>query len=415
MNKALLIIPIIAVAIGVSIAISMSSDPESMPVMDDSDMQTMSGIEGTVNIGMLFPLTGDLASHGEERMMSALLAVDDFNEYLAEKGNTWSLNGIVEDSQTNPVIALEKVTSMKAKGANVVIGPASSTNLRNLMGYATANNMLLISYSSTAPSLAIPGDNVFRTVPDDNNQGPVLANLVASHGVEVIVPVWRGDAWGDGLREATVNAATKAGYIVDEGIRYNPEAPEFSASTSLLAKQVQEYVDQYGVDKVGVVIMSFAEVLQFMQSAAGHDILYDVMWFGSDGSTNEQSLVEDPIGLEFSQAVNFTTVQFAATDTPAKTRVTEHIVSEFGRTPNVYAYGAYDAVWLAGLAMEAAQSANTNDIKENIMAVAENHIGAVGSTKLNEAGDLDSTAYAIWTIRDNKWMIIGNAAELGMQ
>ena len=414
MNKALIIIPIIAVAVGISIAISMSSDPEPMPVMDDSDMQTMSGIDGTVNIGLLFPLTGDLASHGEEERLAAELAVDDFNEYLAEKDSTWSLNGIVDDSQTNPVISLEKVTAMHAKGANVVVGPATSAALRNLAGYTSANNIIMISHGSTAPSLAIPDDNIFRTVPDDNNQGPVLASLVASYGAEVLIPVWRGDAWGDGLSEATARSFAEAGYIVDEGIRYNPEAPEFSASTSLLAEQVQEYVDEYGADKVGILLISFSEVLQFMQSAAGHDVLSDVRWFGSDGSTNEQSIIEDPIGLNFAYETNLTTVQFAASDNPINDRVTEHVRSELGRIPNVYAYSAYDAVWLAGLAMEAAQSADPNDIKANLMSVAENHIGAVGSTKLNEAGDLDSTAYAIWTIQDDQWMIIGNSSELGM-
>lgn len=409
-------------AIGVSVAISMSSDQPMMdmgppemdtPTMTDTPMDAMSSeLDGTINIGLIFPLSGDLVSHGEERRASSLLAVSDFNDYLAEKGQTWQLNGIVEDTQTNPVIALEKVTSIHAKGANVIVGPASSANLRNLMGYAEANDILLISYSSTAPSLAIPGDNVFRTAPDDNNQGPVISNLLVSRGIEVIVPVWRGDAWGDGIQEATAKAFADAGGMVDDGIRYNPESPEFSTSVSLLADKVQSYVDEYGQDKVGVVLMSFAESLQFMQSAATYDILDEVMWFGTDGNTNEQSIVEDPIGLEFAQTVNFTTVQFAAMDTPAKNRVTEHIMSEFGRTPNVYAYGAYDAVWIAGLAMEAAQSSATPDIREQMLTVAESHVGAVGSTKLNEAGDLASTAYAIWNIQDGKWMLTGNAADL---
>ena len=390
------------------LVIGSSSD---MSMMGDS-MMTQSTLEGVVDIGMLFPLSGDLASHGEERRISAELAVDDFNAYLADKGSNWSLNAIVEDSQTSPVIALEKVTAMHAKGAKVVVGPASSSNLRNLSGYATANNMILISYSSTAPSLAIEGDNIFRTAPDDNNQGPVISSLVLSNDIDVLVPVWRGDTWGDGLHEATARAFTEAGGILDDGIRYNPEVAEFASSASLLAEKVEMYSDQYGAENVGVLILSFAEVTLFMQSASSHDVLNTVMWFGSDGSTNEQSLVEDPIGLEFAQSVNFTTVQFAALDTPAKERVTEKIMSEFGRIPNVYAYGSYDAVWLAGLAMEAAGTTDTAAVKANLIPVSENHIGAVGSTKLNAAGDLNSTSYAIWTIQDGKWTILGNAADL---
>ena len=71
-------------------------------------------------------------------------------------------------------------------------------------------------------------------------------------GIEVLVPVWRGDTWGDGLGDAATGSFRDRGGIVGEGIRYNPESPEFSASTSLLAEKVQEYVDEYGADKVAV-------------------------------------------------------------------------------------------------------------------------------------------------------------------
>ncbi len=420
LNKALIAVPIIAVAIIVSIAMSYSADPGSdmqdpvspaqdpvSPAQDPgSQAQEAPALSGDVNLGVLLPLTGDLASHGEEDRMAALLAVDDFNAYLRDNGRDWQFTSTVEDTQTNPVIALEKVTALNAKGINVVVGPATSANIRNIIGYATANNVILISCCSTAPALAIAGDNVFRTVPDDTKQGPAIADLMKSRGVEALIPVWRADAWGDGLRDATVEAFSSSGGVVDDGIRYNPESPEFSASTSLLANQVQQYVDQYGADKVGVLLISFSETLQFMQSASAHDVLDDVRWFGSDANTNEQKIIEDPIGLQFSQAVDFTTVQFAAFDNPVNKRVKDHIVSELGRVPSVYAYTSYDAVWLAGLAIDAAQSTETAQIRENIIPVAADFTGAVGSTKLNPAGDLDSSDYAVWTISDDVWIVI---------
>ena len=400
MRKALIAIPIIAVAIIMSVAMSMSPDSEM-------EMPMEAGFEATVNIGLLLPLSGDLASHGEEEREAALLAVDDFNDYLAEKGSLWSFNAIVEDSETKPVVALEKIQGLHAKNTKIVVGPATSAALRNTMGYASANGIIMISHGSTAPSLAIADDNIFRTVPNDNNQGPAIANLMMSNGIEVLIPVWRGDTWGDGLREATANAFSEAGGVVAEGIRYNPEAPEFSASTSLLATQVQGYVDEYGKDKVGVLIVAFAEVLQFMQSASSHEVLDEVRWFGSDGSTNEQSLVEDPIGLSFALTTNFTTLQFGTTKNTTTEKVTNHIMEEFGRIPNVYAYSAYDAVWLAGLTIDAMQTDDTAIIQENIISVAENHVGAVGSTKLTEQGDLAASDYDIWTIQDEQWLIVG--------
>ena len=45
-----------------------------------------------------------------------------------------------------------------AKGVKIVLGPETSSNLRNIKGYADSNQMLLVSCCSTSPSLAIEGD-----------------------------------------------------------------------------------------------------------------------------------------------------------------------------------------------------------------------------------------------------------------
>ena len=395
MNKTLLV-SLIVIAVIASILLSfIISEPETKT----------SDLPDIVDIGILFPLTGDLASHGEEDRIAALLAIDDFNLYLQENDKSWRINGIVEDTQTSPVIALEKLTSLHAKDVNVIVGPATSSNIRNIIGYATANNIILISCCSTAPSLAIPDDNVYRMVPDDNKQGPAIAELMKSRGIEMIVPVWRADTWGDGLKEATINSFTENNQA-DEGIRYNPESPEFSASTSLLAEKVRGYVEEYGADKVGVLLIGFSESLQFMQSASTHDILNDVSWFGSDANTNEQKIVDDPIGLKFAQDVDFTTLQFAAATNTITDRVENHIKEKLGRSPSVYAYSSYDAVFIAGLAIDTAQSTETDKIKENIISVANNHVGAVGSTALNDAGDLAAEDYAVWAIRDGVWVVL---------
>ena len=152
-------------------------------------------------------------------------------------------------------------------------GPETSSNIRNAKGYADSNNMMLVSCCSSAPVLAIPNDSIFRLVPDYRNQGTTLAKLVQHEGIEVLVPVWRGDTWGDGLSEETTKSFVERGGLTDDGIRYNPESPKFSTSTSLLAEKIRGYVDRYGQDKVGIAFLGFAEVLQFVQSASTHDIL----------------------------------------------------------------------------------------------------------------------------------------------
>ena len=81
------------------------------------------GLTGEVEVGSILPLTGRLSKHGEENWVASVLATEDFNKYLADKGATWTLSATVEDSQTSPTVALEKLQALHAKNIKIVLGP----------------------------------------------------------------------------------------------------------------------------------------------------------------------------------------------------------------------------------------------------------------------------------------------------
>ena len=407
-------IVIVGIVIIIGLGIVIGGSDTEVSESTDSTVQEISELSGVVNIGLILPLSGDLATHGLENLEGSRFGVVEFNKHLEEIGAPWTLKMTTEDSATSPVIALEKLTSLNAKGIKMIVGPETSSNIRNMKGYSDANNMLLVSCCSSAPSLAIPNDSVYRLVPDDSNQGTALSKLIQHEGIQVLVPVWREDTWGVGLSNATTSSFVQRGGIIDEGIPYNPESLEFSASTSLLAEKVQGYVDEYGKDKVGVMFLGFAEILSFMQSASQHEILDDVRWFGPGANTKEHKLIDDPIGLEFSTNVQFTTVQFAAykiTDTGDVNliyeKVQDHLPETLGTAPNSFVLSSYDAVWIIGLSILETQSTDVTKIKAVISDIAENYSGAIGPTILNEAGDLAQANYEVWGIRDGEWKLLG--------
>jgi len=402
-------IGVIIIAIGIAYGV-LGTGTDSAPAENAESptvVEETTGLSGEVTIGLILPLTGDLATHGIENHEGSKYGVVEFNKYLEEIEAPWHLKMVSEDSATSPVIALEKLSALNAKGIGVVVGPETSSNIRNIKGYSDSNNMLLVSCCSSAPALAIPNDSVFRLVPDDSNQGTALSKLIQHEGIEVLVPVWRGDTWGDGLSAAATGSFVDRGGQADEGIRYNPESPEFSASTSLLAETVRGYVDEYGADKVAVLFLGFAEILQFTQSAAEHDILDDVRWFGPGANTKEHKLIEDPIGFEFSTNVQFTTVQFAASKNPTYDKVQAHLTETLGTEPNTFVHSSYDAVWVIGLTMLETQSTDVSTIKAKLPEIAAAYSGSIGPTILNEAGDLAQADYEVWGIRDGAWVLLG--------
>ena len=382
------------------VRVSMEKDTIESPSSGD-----ISGLSGELTIGLILPLTGDLAHKGHENWEGSKFGLEEFNKYLKEIGESWQLKLISEDSATSPVVALEKLTSLKAKGIDIVVGPETSSNIRNIKGYADSNNMVLFSCCSTAPALAIPDDSVYRLVPNDTFQGTALAKKIQHDGIEVFIPIWRGDAWGDGLRESTVKSFKDRGLSTTEGVRYNPESPEFSASVSLLASEVGKKVNEYGKDKVAVGVFGFGETVNIMQSASQHDILDEIRWYGGDSNVKEIAFIEDPIASEFANKVTFSAAQFSIGENDITKKIDAHVLEALGREGYAYINTSYDVVWILGLSILEAKGNNVDDVKEVLPKITDSYSGALDSVRLNEAGDLSGANYGVWSIVDNTWVL----------
>lgn len=359
-----------------------------------------------VKVGSLLPQSGGYSATGEQVDVATALAVDDFNAYLEEMGAGWQFVLTREDSASNPLVSLEKIQAMHADGTNIVFGPAGSERVTKVKGYVDSNNMLVLSCCSTAPSLSIPDDRIFRIVADDFNQGKALGKLLQHNGIEAIVNIQIGDTYGDGLIEATVNDFTARGGVASENkIRYNPDASEYSVSVSALADEVQKYVDMYGADKVGVVAVSFAEIVPILQSASNYPVLNDVRWFGSETVVAQAgSIAGDRIARAVANEVDLVAVQLKL-DTGEKAKQVKKVLSDMFENVDAFGYTGYDAVWLAGLSILKANSADPADIVEVLPDVAADYTGALSSTQLNENGDLATADYEIYEIDGLNWTV----------
>ena len=212
----------------------------------DSMMMMISSI-GTEHVfaGSLLPLTGGYSSVGVQVNAATVLAVEHFNEYLDANDAGWELVLFQENTASNPVIAYEKATALKARGADIIFGPAGSSRVKQVSSYVNDNNMILLSCCSTSTELAVAGDRVFRIVADDANQGKAFGIILANDGIEVAVPMWIGDSYGDSLSAAAISEfEARNGTSDEDGVRYNPDVREFSLEVETLANKVQGYVDE---------------------------------------------------------------------------------------------------------------------------------------------------------------------------
>ena len=173
-------------------------------------------------VGALLPLSSDYAGGGKASRVALEVAAADINDHFASIESDRRVGIIIEDTKADPAVALAKLRALDEQGVRIVIGPGTSAELEAVRAYADEHGILVVSTMSTAPSLAIAGDNVYRFVPPDTYQADVMAYYLRKQGVTAIVPVWRGDVWGDELEKLTAAAFVRGGGKVLDGVRYTP-------------------------------------------------------------------------------------------------------------------------------------------------------------------------------------------------
>jgi branched-chain amino acid transport system substrate-binding protein len=374
-----------------------------------------SSITGTVQLGGLFCFTGALATFGENEYEAAKLAVTHVNAFLDAAGYSWDLEIVAEDTALgaggDPLEALE---SLASRGIKLVMGPLASSEVRAIKGYADQEQILVISQSSTAPDLAIPGDYIYRFCPGDKTgQGPAMGRILTESGIKYVIPVTRNDAWGTGLEEAIKLKFESLGGTFLDGILYAESATEFALEVSDLATKVSAATALYGTDEVAILHISFEEAVAFFTAALPYDVLDDIRWFGSDGTAQSGALIEDVAIAAFAAAVDYPNTIFAPAKSTKWEMVRQNGQTVLGRDPDSYSYAIYDIVWAYALSILAGDSTDVDDVRDNMLApgILLGYYGASGEVDLDENGDRKAGNYYIYEIQERdgayNWELAG--------
>ena len=387
--------------------------------------QTTTGGGGqyvTIKIGALLPLTGDLQSYGQRASAAIEYAVQEMNDYLAQHNASFRLELVVENTETKPDIAVQKMNTLVAQGVKFVVGPMTSAEVKKVKQIADQNKVLVISPSSTAIELAIPGDYIYRFCPADDVQSKVIGKLAEDLGIKAVVIVNRADTWGQGLMNATKNVLESKGVEVYKVHPYDPEAKPFSQIASDLNNEVQELVNEYGRDKVAVVAISFGEIADLFQIAQNYPILSQVLWIGSDGTAKLDEITTNPDAADFAVKTLFINPIFSPAPTSVADKVAQYVKQKTGSEPDAYALAAHDAVVAIALAiMQAPQDYLNNPdklvdfVKQKIPEIVSSDefakLSATGKFTLNEAGDRATADYDLWIVQEQngqyQWVKVG--------
>lgn len=359
----------------------------------------------TVRIGGLFSLTGNWSTLGMTSNAAMKLAIEDVNNHYKDNSEGIVFSDVVVDTKLEPEIALQELQKFEEADIMYVIGPMSSSEVAMVKDYADQNNIFILSQGSTAGSLSIPGDNIFRFAPDDMLEGKAIVTLMQKDNLTHIVPVWRNDSGNSGLESSMRTIFTSEGGIVSEGVSYNSVNPDFQTVINSLEQQVTDTVADSGMNSVGIYLAGFDEVVDLFVLAKNSEILSSVKWYGSDGVVFSEALLQNTGGSsEFAESVFYLNPIFGIN--PALEDrwkpVADKIFASTGLEPDAFALSVYDAVWVIAMAyFNAGSPEDIDSFKQSFVDIAAEYQGITGSTELNAAGDRKIADFDFWGVRSH--------------
>jgi branched-chain amino acid transport system substrate-binding protein len=271
----------VSVAIGVSLAAGLAlvaaafgrSDAAAAPTAKAATEAATIACGRTRTIGVAAPITGAAASLGQQQLKWARFYVSRYNRTHRTK-----LRIVPGDTQLPDTAQAIQVAERLASNRQVlaVVGPAGSQEVQVSSAPFRTAGLVYVSGSATRTSLTNDGTRrgrFFRTVPNDDQQGPRVANYIRTNLRATRVVIVDGqDAYSQGLSD-TVEQALKANNVTVRRESVNPDTT--SDFSSLVARIPSDTQVVYSPWQLAPKAQLFGQQLR----AAGRT----ARLFGSDG------------------------------------------------------------------------------------------------------------------------------------
>ena len=327
-------------------------------------------------LGGLWPETGSLAYLAPPELAAEKLAVKDINDAGGVLGNKIT----TVDADTSDADHADQNTSaaqsVLSKNPSFIIGPASSSVVKNTYKSITSQNIPMLSMGVTSAGFSGLSDYFFRTVAPDTVQGAVMGNLIAQDGVQKLAIAVFNDEYGTGLRDTIVKTASAAGVdiIYGEKDTFDPTETNFSSMVTAIK----------ATNPDATLVIAFDQTVPLVKELAAQGLDTHKLYM-TDGNTVDHSADFDAGLLK------------GSTGTIPGAHPTEEFqknVKSFNAKVTDFTYTAetYDAIVLAALAAQKGGATDGTTVQKNLMAVS-------GSTKGEEC---DSYKACLALLKDGK-------------
>ncbi len=310
-----------------------------------------------IKLGIILGFTGPLESITPDMASGAELAMKEVTDsgalldgstVTAIRADSTCIDAAAATSAAERLITSDRVSALVGADCSGVTGAI-------LSNVAVPNGIVMISPSATSPGLSTAEDNdlFFRTAPSDARQGQVISDILTDLGYKSAAVSYVNNDYGKGLADAFEASFKEAGGEITINAAHEDQKADYAAEVGALAAAggdvlvVAGYVDGGGSGVTRAAIDAGA---------------FDVFHF-PDGMTG-QALVD-----RFGAELDGSTADVPGTDSPGSQMYIDMVGDSFNPT-GPFSPESYDAAALIMLAMQAAGSSNSADLKAKVMEVA---------------------------------------------
>jgi branched-chain amino acid transport system substrate-binding protein len=386
------------------------TEPEAEATGEETEGGDAPTFEGQLHLGTLLPQTGSLAFLGPPEFAGVDLAVLDINEAGGVGGSEVTVSH-TDSGDTSTDIASQSTERLLSEDVAAIIGAASSGVSFTVLDQIVQNETIMFSPANTSPDFTTYADDnlYFRTAPSDVLQGRVMGDLVLADGYLDVGIMALQDPYGEGLAENVRLSIEDGGGTIVEEIIYDPNAASYTAEVTQMAAANPE----------AIVLIGFQETETILPELETQGIgPQEVPVYFVDG--NLSNSYEFPEGF---LAGNKGTLPGAETTEEFQGRLLEvdPDLEDFSYAPE-----SYDAAILIALAAIQAQSVESRDIADNLVAVSRDgtkcttfaecvellnggedidYDGASGPITFSDAGDVSEATIGIYEYQDDNTYI----------
>jgi len=314
-------------------------------------------VAGDIKIGILMGFTGPLESLSPNMAAGAELAMKEVTDSGGLLGNSKVIpvrgDSTCIDASAGTAVAERVITTDKVKA---IVGAMCSGNTGAILNnVARPNGIVMISPSATSPGLSLAEDDglFFRTAPSDARQGEVLRDILMDRGVKSAAMTYTNNDYGKGLADSIQANFENAGGKITVVLSHEDGKGDYSAEVGALAQAGGDVLIVAGyLDQGGKGIIQTALDLGAFETFVLPD-----------------GMIGESLPAAIGDALNGSFGSKAASDSDGAA-IFSKLVGSAGIPNEVYVAESYDAAALLMLAMQAANSSDSQAIKTKVMTVA---------------------------------------------